>query len=172
MKAADVMTTRLVTVPPETPASSIALLLLRKGISAVPVVDKNGAPLGMVSEGDLMPRDESERQARRDWWLKLLSDGEELSAEYLRQLEGSERPAREVMSAPMITVDAGADLVEVADILSAKRIKRVPVVRDGRMVGIVSRADLVKAVTRRTPEFQPASNSADDLPVASIGWRR
>ena len=157
MKAADVMTT----------ASSIALLLLQKGISAVPVVDKNGAPLGMVSEGDLMPRDESERQARRDWWLKLLAEGEELSEDYIRQLEGSERPAREIMSAPMITVDAGGELVEVADILSAKRIKRVPVVRDGRMVGIVSRADLVKAVTRRTPEFQPSSDSANDLPVAS-----
>jgi CBS domain-containing protein len=76
-----------------------------------------------------------------NWWLKFFAEGEELSENYIRQLEGSERRAREIMSAPMITVDASADLIEVADILSAKRIKRVPVVRDGLMVGIVSRAD-------------------------------
>jgi hypothetical protein len=82
MKAGDMMTTSVVTVKPDASAHSIALLLWKKGISAVPVVDDHGVPLGMISEGDLMPRDESEREARRDWWLKALAEGEELNPDF------------------------------------------------------------------------------------------
>ncbi len=167
MKAGDVMTTEVAAIPPETPASSIASLLFQKGISAVPVVDGSGVPLGMVSEGDLMPRDDSEREARRDWWLKLLAEGEELNPDYLHDLEGKNRTAQQIMSSPVVTVEEGTDLVEVAETLSRRRIKRVPVVRNGRIVGIVSRADLVKAVARQTPEFEPSHDAANDFPVAS-----
>ena len=167
MKAGDVMTTEVVAVPPDTPASSIASVLFRNGISAVPVVDGSGVPLGMVSEGDLMPRDDSEREARRDWWLKLLAEGEDLGPDYLHHLERKDRTARQIMRSPVVTVEEGADLVEVAETLAAHNIKRVPVVRDGRIVGIVSRADLVKAVARQTPEFEPSLHAGNDLPVAS-----
>jgi CBS domain-containing protein len=167
MKARDVMTTQVVTVRPETPAGKIALLLLKKGISAVPVVADDGAPLGMVSEGDLMPRNESEREARRDWWLKLLAEGEDLHPDYLRHLEEAGRSAREIMSSPLIAVEEEAGLVTVAEILSTHRIKRVPVLRDGRIVGVVSRADLVKAVAKHAPDFEPAPVTADELPVPS-----
>jgi len=145
MKAGDMMTTSVVSVRPDASAHSIALLLWKKGISAVPVVDDHGVPLGMISEGDLMPRDESEREARRDWWLKALAEGEELNPEFLQYLQSRDRSAREIMIAPIVTVEENADAVDVAELLSAKRIKRVPVMRDGRMVGIVSRADLVRA---------------------------
>jgi CBS domain-containing protein len=158
MKAGDVMTTNVVAVAPESPARSIALLLFRNGISAVPVVDEHGAPVGMVSEGDLMPRDESEREARRDWWLKLLAEGEDLNSEFMAHLQLQDRSAREIMAAPVTTVTADADVVEVAELLSSERIKRAPVMHDGRMVGIISRADLVKALAQpaRTPESEPA----------------
>ena len=146
MKAGDIMTTNVVTARPDAPARSIAFLLAKNGISAVPVVDEQGVPLGMISEGDLMPRDESEREARRDWWLKILAEGEELNPEFLQYLQSGGRTAREIMIAPIVTVDENADLIDIADLLSTKRIKRVPVMRDGRMVGIVSRADLIKAV--------------------------
>lgn len=161
MKAGEVMTRQVVSVRPDTPASSIALLLFKSGISAVPVIDENGAAIGMVSEGDLMPRDESEREARRDWWLKLLGEGEDLSPEYLQYLGSKDRAAREIMHSPVITVQENADLVEVAEILFSKKIKRVPVERGGRVVGIVSRADLVKAVAGQTgaPEFEPPLSS-------------
>jgi CBS domain-containing protein len=165
MKAGDVMTRQVVAVGPDTPARAIAELLFRKGISAVPVVDVQGAPIGMVSEGDLMPRDEREREARRDWWLKLMAEGEELSPQFLEQVLPHERTAREVMHAPVLTVDEGADLTAVAELLTEKRIKRAPVLRDGHMVGIVSRADLVRTVAHIAPEPEPSF--APDLPVAS-----
>lgn len=168
MKASEAMTTKVVSVGPDTPTGSIALLLFKHGISAVPVVDENGTPIGMVSEGDLMPRNETEREARRDWWLKLLAEGEELSPDYLHDVE-KERTARQVMSAPLITVADDAELVDVAEMLSKHRIKRLPVLHDGRMVGVISRADLVKAVARQSagPQFEPSSEPANELPVAS-----
>lgn len=146
MKAAEVMTTKVLAVRPDTPARSIALMLFRHGISAVPVVDDIGIPIGMVSEGDLLPRDESEREARRDWWLRLLAEGEELSPDFVAHVDRQDRTAAQIMTSPVITIDESADLVDVAELLSANRIKRAPVVHQGRMVGIVSRADLVKAV--------------------------
>jgi CBS domain-containing protein len=166
MKAGEVMTTEVVAVRPDTPGRAVALTLFQHGISAVPVVDENGAPIGMVSEGDLVPRDESEREARRDWWLKALAEGEELSPEFLQHLQPKDRTAREVMHAPIVTAREDTDLVEIAELLSSKRIKRVPIVRDGRMVGIVSRADLVRAVAHpQVKEPEPSRES--EILVAS-----
>jgi CBS domain-containing protein len=159
LKAADIMTREVIAVRPDTPAHSIAMLLFKRGISAVPVVDESGTLVGMVSEGDLMPRDESEREARRDWWLRMLAEGEELSPEFVSHVESQDRTARQIMSAPVITVPDTADLVEVAEVLSMQRIKRAPVLREGRMVGIVSRADLVRAVAQSNepaPEPEPS----------------
>ncbi len=161
------MTTKVVAVSPDTPGRTVALTLFQHGISAVPVVDENGAPIGMVSEGDLVPRDESEREARKEWWLKALAEGEELSPEFLQHLQAKDRTAREVMHAPVLTVGEDADLVAIAELLSSHRIKRVPIVRDGRMVGIVSRADLVRAVARPVKESEPVPARESEILVAS-----
>jgi CBS domain-containing protein len=167
MKAGDIMTTNVITAGPDASARSIALLLSKNGISAVPVVDQNGAPIGMISEGDLMPRDESEREARRDWWLKALAEGEELNPEFMKYLQSNDRSARQIMISPIVTVPETADLIEIAELLSTRRIKRVPVMRDDRMVGIVSRADLIKAVAGggRTPE--PSLDRGNEILVPS-----
>jgi CBS domain-containing protein len=146
MKASDVMTDAVVSVRPDTPTSQVARLLLDNGISAVPVVDSDGAPVGMVSEGDLIGRDEAARAARRDWWLALLAEGEQLSADFLASLRDPERTARDIMSAPVVTVGEETEVGEIARLLAAHRIKRVPVVRDGRIIGILSRADLLRAL--------------------------
>lgn len=158
--AADIMTREVIAVRPETPARTIATLLFQQGISAVPVVDETDAVIGMVSEGDLLPRNESEREARRDWWLRMLSEGEELNPDFVAHVEQPERTARNIMSAPVVTVPDTADIVEVAEVLSANRIKRAPVLRDGRIVGIVSRADLIKAVSQpaKPVEYEPSLN--------------
>jgi CBS domain-containing protein len=145
MKARDVMTTVVSSVGPDTPIGEIAKILRDRGISAVPVVDKSGTPIGMVSEGDLIGRDETVREARRDWWLALLEEGGTLNADFLASLRPPERRARDVMTAPVVTVGEETDLREVARLLTAHRIKRVPILRDGRVIGIVSRADLVRA---------------------------
>ena len=100
MHASELMTTDVASVSPEATRQEIARLLVARGISAVPVVDSNGTPLGMVSEGDLIRRGEPERQQRRDWWLEMLAEGETLSEDYVRQLGGREATARDLMSAP------------------------------------------------------------------------
>lgn len=145
MLARDLMTKEVVSVPPNMPINQIAQLLLKNTISGVPVVDADGRVLGMVTEGDLIARNDAQREARRDWWLGLLADGEDLSPEFLKTIHW-QLSARDVMVSPVIMVSEDTDAAEVARILKEKRIKRVPVVRDGRVVGIISRADLLTAV--------------------------
>jgi CBS domain-containing protein len=151
MKARDVMTDAVVSVSPDATASQVSRLLLDNGISAVPVVDSDGAPLGMVSEGDLIGRSEAAREARRDWWLELLAEGETLNAEFMASLRTPERTVRDLMSAPVVTVGEETEVGEIARLLAANRIKRVPVVRDGRIIGIVSRADLLRTLAGPQP---------------------
>jgi CBS domain containing-hemolysin-like protein len=91
MKARDVMTAEVVAVPPEMPAAEIARLLLDKRISAVPVVDGEGMPIGIVSEGDLIGRSETDREARRDWWLALLADANPPKDDFLRRWRAGAR---------------------------------------------------------------------------------
>ncbi len=146
MNAQDVMTRHVVSVSPDTPTEQVARLLLENGISAALVLNVGGAPVGMVSEGDLIGRNETDRESRRDWWLTLLAEGEALSDQFLASLRRSPRTAGEVMSAPVITVTETTDVSDIARLLAARRIKRVPVVRAGRAVGVVSRADLLRAL--------------------------
>ena len=146
MNARDVMTKAVVSVHPDTPVREIARLLLDNGISAVPVVDNNAIPIGIVSEGDLIRRDQPAREARREWWLEILAEGEQLSPEFLAWLNSQKRPARAIMSAPVITVSEDTEVGEIARLLVAHQIKRVPVVRDGRLVGIVAREDLLRTL--------------------------
>jgi CBS domain-containing protein len=158
MKASDVMTADVVSVHPDVPVHDVAKILLKTGISAVPVVDENGSPIGMVSEGDLIPRPEPEREARRDWWLALLAEGEALSQNFLANLKTSDRTAGEIMSRPVVTVAPDTDVSEIARLLADYRIKRVPVVHDGRVVGIVSRADLLRALADQPHAQSPTAD--------------
>jgi CBS domain-containing protein len=168
MNARDVMTTKVVSVTPDTPTHEIARLLLDNGISAVPVVDASGAPIGMVSEGDLIGRNDADRAARRDWWLAMLAEGENLSAEFLGQLRAPQRSASEVMTAPIVSIGEGADIAEIARLLATHRIKRVPVVRDGHIVGIVSRADLLHALADAKPG--PAQQRTPQHGAGLFAW--
>jgi CBS domain-containing protein len=156
MQASDIMTRDVAVVSPETPTAEIARLLVERGISAVPVLDNAGMAIGMVSEGDLVGRNDADREARRDWWLSLIAEGESLHPDFLATLRRPELTAREVMSAPVILITETADVAEIAHLLATYRIKRVPVVRDGRVVGIVSRADVLRALaTEQQTEGRP-----------------
>jgi CBS domain-containing protein len=146
MKARDIMTSNVFSVDAKARTQDVARLMLANHISAVPIIDRTGAPIGMVSEGDLIGRNETERNERKDWWLALLAEGEPLSPEFLSSQRGPERTAGDVMSRPAITVDEDTDVGEIARLLQSHRIKRVPVVRDGKMVGIVSRENLLRAL--------------------------
>src|SRR3954463_4220371 len=113
MKACDVMTSKVVAVRADTPTRDIARLLLENHISAVPVLDSGGAPVGMVSEGDLIGRNDAAREARRDWWLALLAEGESLNAEFLSAATRPAHTAGEIMSRPVITVTEDTDTGEI-----------------------------------------------------------
>ncbi len=147
MQAREFMTKDVVSVSPDTSTPEIARLLLAHGISAVPVIDRVGMAIGMVSEGDLLGRGEADRQARRDWWLTLLAEGETLHPEFLASFGNTQLTARDVMTAPVVRITETTEALEVARLLQEYRIKRVPVVRNGRVVGIVSRADLLRALS-------------------------
>lgn len=146
MRAQDLMTRDVVTVSPETGIADIARTLAAHAISAVPVVDKDGTLLGMVSEGDLLGRKEAKRDARREWWLTMLAEGEALSTEFLASVNDRGASARDLMSTPVVAVNEATGSSEIAELLARYRIKRVPVLRDGKIVGIVSRADLLRAL--------------------------
>lgn len=148
MKAQDVMTTTVHTVDPDTTVEAIARLLLDRRISGVPVVGGSGQVLGVVSECDLMRRPESGTVKRRAWWLSLVASNDELARDYVKT-HGTK--AADVMSKPAITVEADTDLADVAALLERRRIKRVPVMKDGKLVGIVTRSNLLHGlVARRT----------------------
>lgn len=148
MQARDVMTTEVVAVHPDAPVAEIARLLLERRISAVPVADADGTLVGMVSEGDLIGRAEPERQIRSDWWLDLLA-GTEAAPAPLPEIR--DRVARQVMSSPVVTVTEETELSEIAHLLAQYGIKRVPVMRRDRIVGIVSRADLLRGLAATAP---------------------
>jgi CBS domain-containing protein len=150
--AGEIMTTDIVSAPVGTRVGDIARLLVEKRISAVPVLDADGQLVGIVSEGDLLGRTDADRLARRDWWLTMLKD-QPLLPESLEMLVA--RPVEQVMHAPVMTIEARAPLHEVAEMLRVHDIKRLPVMRDGGMVGIVSRSDLVRAMASMIPH--PAS---------------
>ena len=146
MNARDVMSKPVVSVHPHTSTREIARLLVEKAISAVPVVDDHGAPIGMVSEGDLIRPERAAREAWRQSWLEIFAEGEPLAPELLTWLHSQNHNARAVMSAPVITVNEDTELSEIARVLVTHRIKRVPVVRDGRVTGIVARDDVLRAL--------------------------
>jgi CBS domain-containing protein len=155
MKASEIMTRDVISVHPDTPAQQIARLLLDHGISAVPVVDDAGTPIGIVSEGDLVGRSAEDREARRDWWLALLAEGETLNTDFVSSLCARERVARDIMAGPVVTVDENTEASEIARLLHSHHIKRVPVLRDERIVGIVSRADLLRELAEQAPTAAP-----------------
>lgn len=151
MKARDVMTSPPITIAPETPVAEIAALLVERRISGVPVVDTGGRIVGIVTEGDLLRRSESQTERRRPQWLELLVDRDIQAADFVRA-HGA--VAGDVMTADVITVAPDAELSDIASLLEKHRIKRVPVVDGDRVVGIVSRANLLHglAAYRAVPE--------------------
>src|ERR1700757_4532857 len=143
MRAMDVMTSEVITVDEDASVQSVAKLMAKHGISAVPVVDKHDRVIGMVSEGDLLHRAETGTERRRSWWLEMMSSTNKLAGDYIKSHSGR---IRDVMTRDVVSVTEETPVANIAVLLETNRIKRVPVVRDGKLVGIVSRANLVRAL--------------------------
>ena len=161
MKAADVMVSTVITVPPEASVQDVANVLMTNRISAVPVVTAGGDLVGIISEGDLIRRVETDTDHRRSWWIELLLGRGPLAAEYVKS---HSRKVSDLMSRDVITARPETPLRDVAGLLEKNGIKRVPIIADGKLVGIVSRANLVQAlaVQKKPVEAQPP---ADDLAI-------
>jgi CBS-domain-containing membrane protein len=160
MKARDVMTSPVITVKPTTSVKEVARLFLERRISAVPVVDNQGKVIGMVSEGDLVHRAEISTERRRPWWLVLMAGDPGLAAEYIK---AHAKRVSDIMSRNVITAAPDTPLNEIAETLEKYGIKRLPIVHDGQLVGIVSRANLVQAIA--------TSGSKLDIPLSDTTIR-
>jgi CBS domain-containing protein len=155
IQAQDVMTTAVITIAASATVKEAAKRMLQRRISALPVVGVNDRVIGMVSEGDLMRRVEIGTDAPRSWWLRLL--GEDAARDYMR-MHG--RYVRDVMASPVVSVRRKTPLKEVAQLLEKHQIKRVPVLEGARLIGIVSRADLVRRFA--TAPERPAARTSSD----------
>jgi CBS domain-containing protein len=155
LTATDVMTREVVSVGPDTPVRAIAELLYTRRISGVPVLEE-GRLIGVVSEGDLIGHAAAIGEQRRSWWLGAFMD-DSVSARDYAKTHG--RTARDVMTSAVITISEEATLAEIARTLERHRIKRVPVLREGKLVGIVSRGNLLQGLA--TAEVQPPATVDD-----------
>ena len=160
MRAMDVMTSEVITVDENASVQAVAKLLAERGISAVPVVDKANRVIGMVSEGDLLHRAETGTERRRSWWLEMMASTNKLAGDYVKSHSGK---VKDVMTRDVVSVIETTPVADIAILLETNRIKRVPVVRDGKLVGIVSRANLVRALGMTINE--PSSAEADDRTI-------
>jgi CBS domain-containing protein len=148
MKVRDVMTRSVITVPPEMSLREVARLLTEHQISGVPVVDASGAILGVVSEADLLVKQLSRPVSHRplDWIIGERHDPDELRRH-------AATTAAESMTSPAVSIDADRPLREAAAVMVDRSVNRLPVISDGRLVGIVTRADLVRAYLRLDQEI-------------------
>ena len=142
MRVQDVMTKDVVSVRPEMSVREVAAVMADKRISGVPVTMSDGRLVGVVSQSDLLHRAELGTERRRKWWLGILADDRRLAKEF-SQAHG--QTARDVMARHVVTIDGDMDLAEAAELLDSHRIKRLPVVRDGQLVGMLTRTDHVRA---------------------------
>ena len=143
MRARDVMTRAVATTTPETTVEKVSKMLINLRISGVPVLDRNGQLVGIVTEGDLLRRVETGTERRRSRWSELFSANSRLAEEYIKS---HARRVEDIMTREVVSVEELASLGEIAELMATKRIKRVPVVHNGKIVGIVSRADLLQVL--------------------------
>jgi CBS domain-containing protein len=143
MRAIDVMVRDVVTVHPDTGVAEAIKLLAENDVSALPVLDKDGNLVGVLSEADLIHRSEIGTEKHRPWWLEAVTGASTLAEEFAKS---HGKKVGEVMTDGVISVTEDTPLSEIAALFERKRIKRVPVVKDGKLVGIVSRSNLIQAL--------------------------
>ena len=151
-EARDLMTFPVITAPPDADVRTLAGLMFKHNLGALPIVEANGAPVGMVSDGDLFGRRPEDK--RRAWWLGMLA--RDLAAPDLPEWE-TKRTARDVMSAPLVTVAPSTPVSTIAEMLQLQHLKRLPVIEGGKIVGIVSRTDLLRVVKALPKEPEPSA---------------
>lgn len=155
-----IMTTPVISVEPSTSIGAAARLMLAHRISGLPVVASDGTLVGVVSEEDFMRRGELGTVSKRSWWLEFLVGPGKVAEEYVR---AHGRRIDEIMSTDVVTISRDTTLDEVVETMSRRRIKRLPVIENGKLVGIVSRSDLLRALADALPATSPAVSDDDRI---------
>jgi CBS domain-containing protein len=156
MKAKDVMTSPVVSVGPDATVLEASQIMLQRDISGLPVMDKDGKLVGIISEGDFLRRIETGTEQRRPRWLEFLVGPGHLAAEYTHS---HGRKVEDVMTREPFTVSEETPVEQVVNLMDSRRIKRVPVVRGNDVVGIISRANLLHALASVSAEAQPGTEA-------------
>jgi len=149
--AEDLMVRNVVSVRPDTPIVKAVSLMAEHNISGVPVLDERGSPVGMITEGDLL-RWHGDFTEKQTWWLDHLADGYDLAPNFMNVLRSEHRKVGAIMSHSVTSVAADMPARDIAKLFFENKIKRAPVMRDGKMIGLVSRSDLVKALATALAE--------------------
>jgi CBS domain-containing protein len=168
MQAQDIMTRNVIAAAADASVEAVAALMMENHISAVPILDADGAILGLISEGDLMRRVEGAGKRHKSWWLSLFSGAGETAEDFIAMRS---RRATDIMSQPVETVAPDMPVADIARLLEKKRIKRVPVVKDGQMIGIVSRANLMQALATvpvETVDTMASDRERRDIVLAAL----
>ncbi|MDR3535518.1 MAG: CBS domain-containing protein [Acetobacteraceae bacterium] len=165
MIVADVMTRHVLSVAPDSTVEEAASLMLQRGISGLFVVDSKGDLAGVVTEGDLLRRDELGTQRNRPWWLRMLVSPGRQAADFTR---AHGRRVSDVMTETVVSVPHDAELEVVVDLMERNRIKRVPVTQGGRVVGVVSRSDLLRALVGRARSAWPTATDDRSIRAAIL----
>lgn len=150
LTVADVMTSPVFTVRRDTPLKDVARLLIQHGVSGVPVVDDDGSVLGIVSEADFLIKEQGLEEVHHRRLERLMGESDE-TRHQLDKVEA--RDAGSAMTAPAVTISPGRPIREAAALMTSRRVNRLPVVDDGRLAGIVTRADLVRAYLQSDEEL-------------------
>jgi CBS domain-containing protein len=153
MQAQDVMTKPVISIGPDDTVARAIRVMLQNHISGLPVIDVTGCLVGMITEGDFLRRVETSTERKRPRWLEFLAGGGQLASEYVRT---HARRVSDIMTTDPVVVAEDAPLEEVVALMEKRRIKRVPIVKDGKVVGIVSRANLMHALASVAGEAAPA----------------
>jgi len=162
MNAGDIMTRPAITVTPQTTIAEAARLMVNERVSGLPVTDADGAIVGIVTEGDLLHRSETGTAARHSRWLELLVGPGRLARDYVH---AHARKVGEIMTTKVVSAEPGTELSEVVKLMEAHRVKRLPIIDGGRLVGILSRANLVAALAdslERAATATGATGATDD----------
>ena len=160
MQAEAIMTAPVVGIEPTASISDAAGLMLSRKISGLPVIRNDGTLVGIVSEGDFLRRGELGTKQKRSRWLEFLVSPGRAADEYV---QANGRRIDEVMTADVVTVSPGASLPEIVELMTRHHVKRIPVVDDGNVVGIVTRSDLLRALLKVLPGSAPADTDDEQI---------
>ncbi|MGR3707850.1 MAG: CBS domain-containing protein [Alterinioella nitratireducens] len=160
MQAKDIMTTSVISVPQDGTVEDAVRLMLDHHISALPVLDDQGRLKGLLSEGDLMRRVRDTESPRRSWWLEIFGGTSNTARDFVKLKSNR---VEDVMTRDVVSVEEDTTVARIARLLEKHRIKRVPVLRSGQVVGIVSRANLLHALSALRDRVLPEPSEDDRL---------